>query len=105
MVVPPGAVSIDGTFARINTLAVSAGQGIGAVWISEALVWFAMAVRIAIMEGRTETVGLVTVRLTDGIGSTFFEQAWILTFSVNASLIVSAFKVALAASYIKETRI
>ncbi len=99
--VSAGAVGIDGTTAGVNTFPVLAGQGGGTVWVHQALIGHAADKWISIMVGRTYAVGPVAAWLTDGIGATLSVETGVLAFPVNAGLVVTALKVALAPGCIK----
>ena len=95
-VVPRAAVSIDGTFARINTLFIATGQSCVAVWIHKTLIWLAASsVGITLVVLQADALGPVVLSLTDGVSTALFKEAWVLTLPADAGLVISTFKVAL----------
>ncbi len=105
LVVPSGAISIDGTCARIDAFLISTSQGGGAVWIDKALVRFTVHIWIALGVGKANAVGPVVPGFTNGVSATSGEKARILTFFPDAGLVVSTFIVTLAPSYTKRRRL
>jgi len=99
LVVLSSAVSIDGTPGTwVYTLLLPTSQGNVTIRVHQTLIGSAFKAWVASVIGRAYAMGSVTACLTNGIGTTFFKEARILAFSIDASLVISAFKVTLATS-------
>lgn len=93
-------VSILGTGTGIHTLLPPTSQVIRAVWILQTFVGTASMVRISLMIFSTDADGPMVLGLADGIDSTLFIEARILTLPLNASLVICTLTIAPTASYI-----
>ena len=96
LVVSGTAVCIDGTLAGVHTLFISASQGGGTVGVYQALIRPAVDVWVTLVIGKANAVGTMASRLAHSICSTGGEKARVLTLLPDASLVISALRVALA---------
>lgn len=89
--VPWAAICIDGTFAGIHTLLLSARKCGVAVGVNQTLVGPAAHFRIALGVGEAIAPGSVLPRFADCIFPTGLEETRILALFPNAGLVISAF--------------
>ena len=92
-------LSVYGTFARINAFPLSAaGKVVWAVRVYETLIGLTVNLSISFITIRTVALSPMVSSSAKGISATLLEEARVLTLPINASLIISTFRVTLAAS-------
>ncbi len=92
------AVSIDGTFAGVNTSFILTSQSSYAIRMFKAFVRLTVMISISLVMGQAEAFCSVSTGFADCIGATLGEKTRILTFLTDACLVITTFRVALAAS-------
>ena len=91
-------VCIGSTVTRIYTFLISTSQGCYTFRICQAFIWLALYVRTAFVSRWTLTFGSMCIYCTKCLNTTLLKRTRILTFSLDACLVVRAFIVTFAAS-------
>lgn len=104
-VVPGRAERIDCTLAGINTLSVPTGKRVTTVRVNFAFVALALNFWVALSIILTVTASLVVFSLAVGIHATLLERTRVLAFFVDASLVVSTFRMIAATGCSKKKRV
>jgi hypothetical protein len=90
---------MSGALARVYAFSISTCFGSRTVRISETFVRRAALIRVANVIFKTNAFRSVTFRLADGVDTTSFEQASILTISIDTNIFIKTLKVALASRF------
>ena len=91
-------VSIQCTITRVLAFLVATSKMIWTVRINQALIWAANVIGASFVIVSAVTHSFVIFGFAQGIGATLLKETGILTFAADASLVIRALKVSLAAS-------
>ena len=97
-VIACGAVCISSTVTGIYTLFISASLSHWTIGVCQAFIRLAFYIRTAFVCFWALAPCSVSIYCTKRLYTTLFKRTWILTFSLDACLVVRAFIVAFAAS-------